>query len=71
MTFKKLVSIRPEQKDALDEIQAEITEGGGYVTMMSLINDSIQIFIEYYRDEAIQQYTPRKYKEKKKEWKVK
>lgn len=61
MTFQKLLYIRPEQKEALDEIQAEIESNGGYVSMMSLIDDSIQIFIDYYRDEAIRQHSPKKY----------
>lgn len=46
MTFKKLVNIKEEQKNELDEIQNQINENSGNVTIMDLINDAIGILKE-------------------------
>lgn len=64
MGFKKLMNLRQEHKVALDEIQEEIEFNGGYVSLMSLIDDSIQIFIDYYKDEAVKRYSGGRYKKK-------
>lgn len=58
MFYKKLVHLRPEQKEALDSIQEEVNVNGGYVSAMRLISDSIQIFIDHYKDDAIKRYSP-------------
>ncbi|MDO5835380.1 MAG: hypothetical protein Q4P17_02635 [Methanobacterium sp.] len=58
MQYKKLVHLRPEQKEALDNIKEEISFNGGYVSVMRLINDSIQIFIDHYGEEAVERYSP-------------
>lgn len=57
--YKKLIYIRPEQKEALDEIKNTINRNGGYVPVVRLIQDSIQIFIDHYKDDAIQRYSSR------------
>lgn len=49
----------PEQKEALDEIKEAVDENGGYVPVVRLIQDSIQIFIDHYKDEAISRYSYR------------
>jgi hypothetical protein len=64
--YKKLVNLRPEQKDALDEIQEIVNENGAYVSIMRLMQDSIQIFIEHYKNEAIERYSPSYYENKNK-----
>lgn len=58
MEYKKLVHLRLEQKEALDNIQEEISFNGGYVSVMRLINDSIQIFIDHYGEDAVKRYSP-------------
>ena len=58
MEHKKLVHLRQEQKEALDSIKEEVSFNGGYVSVMRLINDSIQIFVDHYRDEAVERYSP-------------
>lgn len=65
MSFKKLLYIREEHKEALDDIKKKIEENGGRVSMMSLIDDSIQVFIDYYEEEAVKRYSPKRYKERK------
>lgn len=60
--YKKLVQIKPEQKEALDEIQEIVNENGSHVSITRLIQDSIQIFVDNYRDEAINRYSPDYYK---------
>lgn len=62
MTFKKLVNIKEEQKNELDEIRKQINENGGNVTVMDLINDAIGIFVDQYRDVAVLRYSPAFYK---------
>lgn len=56
--YKKLIYLRMEQKEALDEIQKSIDENGGSVSIMRLMQDSIQIFIQHYSEEAIERYSP-------------
>lgn len=56
--YKKLIYLKMEQKSALDEIQNEILANGGSVSIMRLMQDSIHIFIQHYRDEAIERYSP-------------
>lgn len=62
--YKKIVNLKTEQKDALNEIQQTVKENGGYVSIMRLTQDSIQIFIDHYRDEAINRYSPAFYNKK-------
>lgn len=57
MTFKKLVNIRNEQKEGLDAIQRQIVDNGGDVSIMALISDSIDVFIDSYSDSAIKRYS--------------
>jgi hypothetical protein len=65
MKYQKLVHLRPDQKEALDEIQEQVKQNGGYVSAMRLINDSIQVFIDNHKEEAIERYSPiYKYKSK-------
>lgn len=55
--YKKLIFIKPEQKEALDEITDTINRNGGYVSVMRLVQDSIQIFIDHYKNDAISKYS--------------
>ncbi len=56
--FKKLLYIKEEQKNSLDEIQKKIELNGGRVSTMRLMQDSIQIFLDHYQNEAIEKYSP-------------
>ena len=47
----------PEQKEALEEIKDAVATNGGYVPVVRLIQDSIQIFLDHYKDDAIQRYS--------------
>lgn len=55
--FKKLLFLTSEQKDALEEIQNKVEEQGGKVSCMRLMQDSINIFIDHYSNEAIKRYS--------------
>jgi len=57
MAFQKLVNLETDQKNELDEIQRQIIENGGNVSLMALIIDAIDIFINQYGDAAIKQYS--------------
>lgn len=46
-----------EQKEALNEIKKEIVSNGGSVSIMRLMQDSIEIFIQHYSEEAIERYS--------------
>jgi hypothetical protein len=58
MKYQKLVHLRPDHKEALDEIQERVKQNGGSVSAMRLINDSIQVFIDNHKEEAIKRYSP-------------
>lgn len=57
MSYKKLIYLKPEQKEALNDIKDIIDKNGGCVSMMRLIQDSVQIFIDHYKNEAISRYS--------------
>jgi hypothetical protein len=57
MAFQKLLNLKNEQKESLESIQRKINEQGGNVSLMALISDSIDIFIDQYGDVAIKQYS--------------
>lgn len=61
MAFQKLVNLKIKQKKELDNIQKQINENGGNVSIMELIDDAIQIFIDKYSDEAVKRYSPSYY----------
>ena len=54
---KKLIYIKPEQKQALDNIKDIVYRNGGYVSAMRLVQDAIQIFTDHYTEEAINRYS--------------
>jgi len=62
--YKKLVHMKIEQKEALDEIQEIVNENGSHVSITRLIQDSIQIFIDHYKNAAIERYSPAYYEMK-------
>jgi hypothetical protein len=66
MKFKKLVNLKTDQKDGLDDIQRQVNENGGNVSLMTLINDSIDVFIDSYSDAAIKRYSNTYYEKKDK-----
>ncbi len=55
--YKKLIYLKPEQKEALDEIKDAVCRNGGYVSGVRLCQDAIQILTEHYKEEAIQHYS--------------
>lgn len=58
MFNKKLLYITEEQKIDLERIKTQVKENGGTVSVMRLMQDSIQIFLDYYQEDAIQKYSP-------------
>ena len=58
MFNKKLLYITEEQKIDLERVKTQVKENGGSVSVMRLMQDSIQIFLDYYQEEAIQKYSP-------------
>ncbi|MBZ2165209.1 hypothetical protein [Methanobacterium spitsbergense] len=58
MTFKKLIDLKLEQKDGLDDIQFEISENGGSVSLAELISEAIDIFIKFYYEQAVDKHSP-------------
>ena len=58
MFNKKLLYITEEQKIDLERVKTQVKENGGTVSVMRLMQDSIQIFLDYYQEDAIQKYSP-------------
>ena len=58
MFNKKLLYITEEQKMDLERVKTQVKENGGTVSVMRLMQDSIQIFLDYYKEDAIQKYSP-------------
>lgn len=65
--YKKLVNLKPEHKEALDEIQEIVNQNGSHVSITRLIQDSIEIFIDHYKNAAIERYSPDYYGKNHKE----
>jgi hypothetical protein len=59
MTFKKLIDLKLDQKDGLDDIQFQVRENGGSVSLAVLISDAVDIFIKFYSEQAVDNYSPR------------
>lgn len=57
MEYKKLIYLKQGQKEALDELQNKINEKGGNVSIMRLINDAVNIFLNNYCEDAIEIYS--------------
>ena len=57
MTHKKLLNLKTKQKDGLDAIQRQIVDNGGKVSIMQLISDAIDVFIDHHSDVAIKHYS--------------
>jgi hypothetical protein len=55
--YTKLLYLETEQKNALEGIQKKLKMNNGQVSVMRLIKDSINIFLDYYQDEAIEKYS--------------
>ena len=58
MINKKLLYLTEEQVARLKEIKTQVNENGGTVSVMRLMQDSIQIFLDHYKEDAIQKYSP-------------
>jgi hypothetical protein len=58
MFNKKLLYITEEQKIDLERVKTQVKENGGTVSVMRLMQDSIQIFLDYYQEDAIRKYSP-------------
>ncbi len=58
MFCEKLILMTTSQRKRLEDIQKNIEKNGGQVSANQLIRDSIQIFLDHYRDKAIQNYSP-------------
>ncbi|MGB9936315.1 MAG: hypothetical protein ACPK7O_01205 [Methanobacterium sp.] len=57
MFYKKLVQLSNIQIEQLNEIQDKIKANGGYVSTAQLIRDSIQIFLNHYKKDAVNKYS--------------
>ena len=55
--YQKLINLNIEEKEGLEKILREIQNKGGKISMMSLITDSIRIYINNYGNEAIEKYS--------------
>lgn len=53
----KLVYLDPEEKQDLDRIKEEVRQRNGRVSVNQLINDSVQLLTQNYRDQIIKKYT--------------
>ena len=58
MFNKKLLYITEEQKIDLERVKTQVKENGGSVSVMRLMQDSIQIFLDHYQEDAIRKYSP-------------
>jgi len=58
MINKKLLYLTEEQNIGLKRVKKEVKENGGTVSVMRLMQDSIQIFLDYYQEDAIRKYSP-------------
>lgn len=54
----KIVQLRDEVSDRLDEIKDEVTNRGGSVSITRLIRDAIEVYVRFYRDQAVEKYSP-------------
>lgn len=57
MAYKKLLNLKTKQKDGLDAIQKQIIENGGNVSIMQLIGDAIDVFINHHSNVAVKHYS--------------
>ena len=57
-TEAKLIFISEEQKHKLLEIQNEVSELGGDISMNQLIRDAINILLDLYKNEIVKKYKP-------------
>lgn len=57
MQFEKLIRLNPSQIRDLEEVKIQIRSKGGNVSISQLIRDSVQIFLDYYREDAINRYS--------------
>lgn len=57
MAFQKLINLKTVQKNELEEIQRQIMMNGGNVSIMQLISDAIDVFIDHHCDVAIKHYS--------------
>ena len=55
---KKTLFLSSKQKGKLEAIQRQVKENGGSISVMRLMQDAITIFLEHYKDEAIEKYSP-------------
>lgn len=66
MYTKKVIRLKNTQIKSLDETEKQIKAKGGEITTTKLIRDAVQIFLDYFKDDAIQKYSGvYKLKEKK------
>lgn len=59
----KLIYISDAQKRKLLEIQDEVSNKHGSVSLNELIRASIELLIYFYKDEIVDRYTPKSIKE--------
>lgn len=54
----KLIPLRDEVSDELEEIQRQVKEHGGNISITRLMQDAIQIYVDFYQQQAVEKYSP-------------
>jgi hypothetical protein len=57
MEYRKQIYLKPDQKDGLENLIEEINEKGSKIPMTRLISDAIDIFLEFFKEDAVEVYT--------------
>lgn len=55
--IRKVIRLTSKQLNELEELEKEINTNNGEITITKLIRDAVTIFLEYYKNEAIQRYS--------------
>lgn len=57
MFTKKVIRLKTEQMNELNEIEKQVNANGGEITTTKLIRDAVDVFLEYFKSEAIKKYS--------------
>ena len=55
--IRKVIRLKSEQINELEELEKEINANGGEINITKLVRDSVTIFLKYFKSEAIQKYS--------------
>ena len=54
---KKVVRLKNKKMEILKEIEKEIKSNGGEINTTQLIRDAVDIFLIYFKNEAVRKYS--------------